>query len=122
MKKEISIKCKTKTNTISTFLIKIYNHNNLIYQSNITANEYFTIKLKYDHSYLIILTANGNLVPKRYVCELFITSYGYNCFCFNFDTYDRPQYLNMILTDKNYIGLPIEKGDLFLWHKLTTYQ
>lgn len=99
------------------YTIVIYDmNNNLIYKNR--TNDKINIKLCNYKLYKIIIKVNNskncNILKKKILihplcsCKL--------SFQLEKNIIKRP-YINLFLTDKNYKGLKIEKGEIILWQK-----
>lgn len=104
----IKIKCiNPKSLSIFNYKVKIYDEcGNLIEEGYTKNNEYFFNPKKCSVYKLVVI--NKNLTP--YVISVhFIPT---NNLCIYFNTQNSSTFY---LTDKYYIGLPIERGELNLW-------
>ncbi|MBP3635891.1 MAG: hypothetical protein J6J17_05540 [Bacilli bacterium] len=118
---KIKIKCKVLDSIDEyKFNIKIYDsYNTLIYCGNTDESGTMYFKPKYYGVYKVIITNKKNIYPRKLCSSILI--YNNYCHTFLFSFYkclkNKNNPITIILTDKNYKNLPIEKGEILLWPK-----
>lgn len=112
--KKIKIKCIV-CNSLERyyFHIKIYNVNNkLIAESNIDNYKPYIITIPYNGIYKVRIS-NYSIIRDEMII---INEHSPNTICYYFYQKKKRKPITIILTDKNYKGLPIEKGEIALWN------
>ena len=118
--KKIKIKCATSNGLYSyKYHIKIFDKNDiLIFEGNTSLKENYII---YDFPsfdiYKIIIYSSQNVIP-GYICKnVYIHKNICSTLLFLFEIPSKKKNIpkKCYLTDKNYKGLPIMKGEMILW-------
>lgn len=119
----LKIKCRVcSTIEPSLFYIKIYNMRKELIYDAVTDNLGCVLFNFPDNGiYNITITSSNNLVPKEIRSVLCVYDFCPDTLLFNFNNINNYESLpiKFIVTDTNYKGLPITKGELILWQKNT---
>ena len=92
-------------------IIKIYNSNKKVVYKGITRNGIVSLSLNNNEVYKICIFSSTNIIST----SILVTSdYNEYIILANNNEYYKTTFL---LTDANYLGLPIEKGEITLWQK-----
>lgn len=125
MKSNISINC-ILNNSLKhgTYYICIYTNGQVIYSGYKRFNEILNLKLSLGY-YKIILLTNKDLLPIKYMVDIVITRNNFKNLIFFFyennNNNNNAKIIDFLVTDKFYVGLPIEKGELIYDNKPNTY-
>lgn len=111
--KYIKIKCKA-INDLNTckYHVIILNNKNIIFDGYTKETIYLNLKIGI---YNIVIIPCNNKSNK--ICSTFIVDDN-SCNTFNFVFYKKNP-ITIKITDKNYKGLPIEKGKIIIWQNNT---
>lgn len=119
----LKIKCRVcGTMEPAQFYIKIYNiKKELIFDSVTDSLGCVVVNFPYDGVYNITITSSNNLVPKEIKRVLYVYDFCPDTLLFNFNNINNYESapIKFVVTDTNYKGLPIMKGELILWQKNT---
>lgn len=119
---KVKIKCRVFDSIdIYKYNIKIYDlDNRLIYCENTDEMGIVYFEPKNYGLYKIVITNNDNMYPRKIYSNILIFN-NYHTFLFIFykNLINKFNSVTIILTDKNYKNLPIEKGEILLWQKNT---
>lgn len=118
---EKKIECLVcNSNELNTYCIEIYNSKWELIYKNIIDNNYICVTFPYSGIYKVIIKSNNcNILPRTivesiYVCNTKdITFKFYKCCLIN-----KKSPVTLKLTDENYVGLPIMKGEIILWQNI----
>lgn len=114
MKKKISFKCISNCSCNSNYYIKIYHKGKIIYNGCIDDINELTLYFCLFRHYTIVIQCCDNFTPASYILHLYPTNICYQKFFFFFKEQNVIPSIKFMVTDKNYPGLPIEKGELML--------
>ena len=116
MKKKVCIICLVDDSILSyKFNIKVSKDNKLICKKNINKIFFYAECYKL---YKIQVNTNNNLYPKTKCQNIVFTPTNCSKILINFST-ENMVPITLKVTDKNYKGLLIEKGEITLWQKNT---
>lgn len=92
--------------------------NEMLYDGYTDMKGYFSFQASYFGIYKIVVLVNGN---REYeVIKILVQEGKNNCFIFRFNDININLHtITILVTDRNYQGLPIEKGEMSLWLKNT---
>ena len=122
MKQQISFKCISNCTFKSNYCITIYHKGKIIYNGRIDDINGITLCLCIFKSYTVVIQSCNDLSPTTYILTLYINNRCYQKFFFFFKVQNNLSSINVMVTDKNYPGLPIEKGELMLCRYNIIYQ
>lgn len=114
MKKKISFKCISNCSCNSNYCIRIYRKGKIIYNGCIDDTNEITLCFLLFRCYTVIIQNCNELIPMTYILNLCPTNICYQKFFFFFKEQNVIPSIKFMVTDKNYPGLPIEKGELIL--------
>lgn len=116
MKNIVTIKCLSVGGFIpkSNFIVYIYYKNKPIYKGITNKYGKVQIMLCNNLNYTIIIRSQKGIEPSVITQKIYVSDHYFQTFTFYFyENFSLPSIFH--LTDKNYVGLPIEKGELILW-------
>lgn len=123
--KTIKIRCRLCDSLNNyCYKIKIYNNKNELVVNSYTDNRgCLLFKIPYFGVYKIIIL-NNSFIPRKKVLTIFINKHICNELVVTFNKYciKKRHPITIIMTDKNYKGLPITKGRMILWKTNTQFQ
>ena len=122
MKKKISFKCISNCSCNSNYYIRIYRRGKIIYNGCIDDINELTLCFLLFRCYTIIIQNCNDFTPMTYILNLYPTNICYQKFFFFFKEQNVRPSIKFMVTDKNYPGLPIEKGELMLCRYNIIYQ
>ena len=112
MKKKVCIICLIDDSLSNyKFNIKVYKENKLICEKN---NNKIYFYAEYYKLYKIKISTNNNLYPKTKCQNVVFTPTNCSKIIINFSR-ENTNPITLKLTDQNYKGLLIEKGEITLW-------
>lgn len=115
MKSNVNIQCILNNSLeCSTYYIFVCYKEKIIYQDYQNFNEMLNLRLKPCRDYKIIILTTSNILPTKYITDIFVERNICKNLLFNFSAKnnDKPKTINFLVTDKFYQGLLIEKGEL----------
>ncbi len=112
VKKEISIVCDSNNQDSTNYLITVQKNRINICSKKACENEVLTFSLKCCNTYTFVVQKLSSMPSSSCKFNVYVSNKCCDFFRIHFDD---SSLQNITLTDRNYPGLPIEKGEIIIW-------
>lgn len=112
VKKEISIVCDSNNQDSTNYLITVQKNRINICSKKACENEVLTFNLKCCNTYTFVVQKLSSMPSSSCKFNVYVSN---NCCDFFRIHFDDSSLQYITLTDRNYPGLPIEKGEIIIW-------
>lgn len=122
MRKKISFKCISNSSLNSNYCITVYYKGKIICSKCINNINELTLCFCLFKHYTVVIQSCNEFNPMSYVLNLYTNNMYYQKLFFFFKKQNLLSSIDVTVTDKNYPGLPIKKGELMLCRYNIIYQ